>query len=138
MTALASGFLFGLGLALSGMTSPVKVYGFLDFLGSWDPTLAFVMGGAVLTHGLGLHLVQKDGRTLCRTDPAPQGARLFERRLLIGAVFFGLGWGLGGYCPGPALVSAGSAGRQPLFFLAGLAVGLMAVPAGAKDGPDCG
>lgn len=138
MTAFAAGLLFGLGLALSGMTSPAKVYGFLDFLGAWDPTLAFVMGGAVATHGLALHLVKRDGKTLCRTDSASGDSSLRDPKLLLGAGLFGIGWGLGGYCPGPALVSAAEAGRQPLVFLAGLALGILAAAKASDGDPDCG
>ncbi|MBI5595835.1 MAG: YeeE/YedE family protein [Elusimicrobia bacterium] len=136
MTSFASGLLFGLGLGLSGMTDPKKVVGFLDFFGGWDPSLAFVMGGAVLTHGLGLHLVKRDGKTLCRTESGRPEEASRGGKLVFGACVFGLGWGLGGYCPGPALVAAGAAGRQPLVFLAALAVGTLAAAKAA--GSDCG
>lgn len=138
MTAFASGLLFGLGLALSGMTSPEKVYGFLDFLGAWDPTLVLVLGGAVVTHGLSIHLVRREGKALCRLDPPSGTQTLRDPKLVLGAGLFGVGWGLGGYCPGPALVCAGVAARQPLVFLAAMTLGILAAAKAADGEPGCG
>lgn len=102
-----AGLLFGLGLAISGMTDPARVLGFLDLFGAWDPTLMFVLGGAVVTNFIGYRMVLK--------RPAPLYAQAFQLptrqdldgRLLGGAALFGIGWGLSGYCPGPALASLG-------------------------------
>jgi uncharacterized membrane protein YedE/YeeE len=103
--ALIAGVLFGLGLAVAGMTLPTKVRGFLDFTGPWDPTLMFVMGGAIAVHAMVYRLVR--GRT------SPLFAERFhlptrkdvDARLVLGSAIFGVGWGLGGYCPGPAVTS---------------------------------
>lgn len=104
-TALFAGLLFGAGLVVSGMTLPAKVCGFLDFGGAWDPTLALVMIGAIGVHAIAYVIMKRraapvlDGRFLV---PPPTA---IDRRLLVGAAIFGVGWGLGGFCPGPAITS---------------------------------
>lgn len=106
ITGAMAGLLFGIGLALSGMLDPSKVTGFLDIFGLWDPSLALVMGGGVTVNAIGYALI--------RRRPAPVFAPRFDlpqshaidRPLIIGAVLFGIGWGLGGLCPGPAVASA--------------------------------
>lgn len=111
LTALLSGALFGLGLALGGMTDPAVVLGFLDLFGHWNPRLVFVMGGAVAVTAVGYRMVVR--------RPSPMLADAFQlptrkdidTRLLGGAALFGIGWGMAGYCPGPALASIG--GGQP-------------------------
>jgi len=124
VVAFLLGTVFALGLGLSGMTNPAKVTGFLDVGGTWDPTLAFVMGSAVLVSFASF------GRILAR--PAP----LFDRRFVLpkhqaitaslvgGAALFGIGWGLSGYCPGPALVSLVTGAPAAIVFVASMAVGL--------------
>lgn len=108
------GLLFGLGLAMGGMTQPRVVLGFLDVTGAWNPRLLFVMGGAVLTTALGYWLILKrSGPTLADRFQLPK-ARGLDTRLLGGALIFGAGWGLAGYCPGPALASLG--GLNPNLF----------------------
>lgn len=108
--ALVCGVIFGVGLLLSGMTHPNNVIGFLDVAGNWNPALAFVMGGAVITHGLLRRLLGSKPNT--NTLP-PTSARWkgmwpgVNPRLLIGASLFGIGWGISGFCPGPALVGLG-------------------------------
>ena len=125
LVGLASGVVFAMGLALSGMTDPGKVLAFLDVAGAWDPTLAFVMGGAVGFHFLWLRFVaHKHGAT--PSSARTGGLARIDARLVTGAAIFGAGWGMSGYCPGPALVSLGS-GRQEAFYfvvamLAGMAV----------------
>ena len=124
--AFLSGVLFAFGLAIGGMTDPRKVIAFLDFAGDWDPSLAFVMGGAVLVFSLAIRWSRR------RTAPLFGDAfRLPTRRdidtpLVAGAALFGIGWGLGGYCPGPALVGAMSFQSGALLFtgsmLAGMAI----------------
>jgi uncharacterized protein len=118
------GLLFGLGLLLSGMTDPGKVLGFLDLFGAWDPSLAFVMGGAILVGVFAFALAQK--RTLNFFGGAmhmPQ-AQHMDRRLVVGGLLFGAGWGLAGFCPGPALVSLASGQAKAAVFVLFMLVGM--------------
>jgi uncharacterized protein len=121
---LVAGFLFAAGLALSGMTQPAKVSGFLDFAGDWDPSLAFVMLGAVgvffVAHR-GSQRLQKP--LLAAQFPRPPRSRI-DRRLVLGAAAFGIGWGLSGFCPGPALVSVGAGARAALWFVPAMIGGM--------------
>jgi uncharacterized membrane protein YedE/YeeE len=118
LIACLAGLLFGAGLVLGGMTRPDVVLGFLDVFGRWNPQLSFVMGGAVLTTALGYRLVLGRARPLLETRFQLPTARTLDRRLLGGAALFGVGWGLAGYCPGPALASlAGGAPGLLLFVL---------------------
>ena len=119
------GLLFGLGLLVSGMTDPGKVIGFLDVAGAWDPSLAFVMGGAVAVSAVAFALAR--GRTTAFLGGAMRWptTRTIDGRLVIGSVVFGVGWGLAGFCPGPALV-AGAAGHAPaLVFTIAMLVGML-------------
>ena len=118
------GLVFGLGLLLSGMTDPGKVQGFLDLAGAWDPSLAFVMGGAVLV-GLGAFaLARRRTQTfLGGTLQLPKSGEI-DRRLLAGALLFGAGWGLAGFCPGPALVTAAMLEPKALLFVAAMLAGM--------------
>lgn len=100
-----AGLLFGLGLAISGMTDPARVIGFLDVAGDWDPTLVFVLGGAVVTTFIGYRLVWRHQTPLFESRFQLPTRRDLDIRLLGGAALFGIGWGLSGYCPGPAVVS---------------------------------
>ncbi|MCD6007780.1 MAG: DUF6691 family protein [Pseudomonadota bacterium] len=100
-----AGLLFGLGLAIGGMTDPARVIGFLDIAGDWDPTLIFVLGGAVVTTFIGYRLVWKRGTPWLGSRFALPTRRDLDARLLGGAALFGIGWGLSGYCPGPAVAS---------------------------------
>lgn len=126
LVALLSGLMFGLGLGLSQMIDPQRVLGFLDVAGDWDPSLIFVLGGAVGVTVVAFRLV------LRRSQPLfAEGFRLptrtdIDRPLVLGAVLFGLGWGLGGYCPGPAIAALPLGGWNPVFFLVGLASGSLA------------
>ena len=103
----AAGLLFGLGLAISGMTDPARVLGFLDVAGAWDPTLMFVLGGAVVTTFIGYRLVFKRSAPLLDGGFQLPTKQELDGRLLGGAALFGIGWGLSGYCPGPAIASIG-------------------------------
>jgi uncharacterized membrane protein YedE/YeeE len=103
--AYAAGLLFGLGLAISGMTDPARVLGFLDIAGEWDPTLAFVLGGAVITTFIGYRLVLRRSSPFFGDKFHLPTKRELDSRLLGGAALFGIGWGLSGYCPGPAIAS---------------------------------
>lgn len=123
--ALLSGALFGVGLAMSGMTDPRRVLGFLDVFGDFDPTLAFVLGGAVATTLLLFHLVLRRGRPLLADGfRLPQRTRI-DRRLLGGAAIFGAGWGLAGYCPGPALAGLGIGSAEALWFVPAMLFGAL-------------
>ncbi|HEY8585127.1 MAG TPA: DUF6691 family protein [Rhodanobacter sp.] len=105
LLALLSGLLFGIGLSLGGMTQPAVVLGFLDVFGQWDPRLLFVMAGAVLTTAIGYRLVLRRERPLLHDSFRLPTAYRLDARLIGGAAVFGIGWGLGGYCPGPVLAS---------------------------------
>lgn len=122
--ALASGAIFGVGLALAGMTRPEKVRGFLDFFGAWDPSLAFVMGGAVLVHAVAFRLVTRRSSPVFAPRFALPTRRDLDARLLGGAAIFGVGWGLGGYCPGPGLTSLVSGAAPVAFFVIAMLVGI--------------
>lgn len=118
MAALA-GWLFGLGLVLGGMTQPAVVLGFLDIFGAWNPRLVFVMGGAVLTTMLGYRIVLRRAKPWLDTRFYVPEIRAIDTRLVLGAALFGIGWGLAGYCPGPALASlSGGAGSVGFFVMA--------------------
>jgi uncharacterized protein len=124
LSAFAAGLIFGIGLIVSGMSDPSKVIGFLDIAGRWDPSLAFVMAGAIM---VGLVAFRLAGR---RAEPVLGGpmrlpaARDIDRRLVLGSAVFGAGWGLAGYCPGPALVSLGSGQDQAIVFTLAMLAGM--------------
>jgi uncharacterized protein len=123
LTSFFSGVVFALGLGISGMTRPVKIIAFLDFFGGWDPSLAFVMLGAIAVYCVAYRL--------SRRMPAPMLAASFtlpsrndiDGRLLAGAAIFGVGWGLGGFCPGPAITSLASGAPSVMIFVAAMAAG---------------
>ncbi len=117
-----SGALFGAGLALSGMTNPARVIGFLDFFGDWDPTLAFVMGGAVGVFLLGQVLLRRRPNLQCLLPDT--SADPLDRRMLVGSAIFGVGWGLGGFCPGPAIANLGLARPEALIFVPLMLLGM--------------
>lgn len=120
--AFACGLLFALGLAISGMTHPTKILAFLDFAGAWDPSLVFVMGGGVLVNVLLFRVALRRGAPLLASRFALPDKRAIDPRLVGGAAVFGVGWGLGGFCPGPAVVSvAGGAAPVVVFVVAMLA-----------------
>ena len=125
IVALFAGALFGLGLAVSGMTNPAKVIGFLDVAGEWDPTLAFVMGGALLVTIPTFRLILGRPRPILADGFALPTKSALDGRLLGGAALFGVGWGLSGFCPGPA-VAALVTGLAPVFvFVAAMMVGMV-------------
>lgn len=124
-----AGALFGAGLLLGGMTVPARIIGFLDISGAsgpWDPTLAFVMGGAVLTYALAFRRVrrQRSSPWFGETFHLP-ARRDLDPALVVGAALFGAGWGLGGFCPGPALVSAAAGTSSALLFSAAMLLGMI-------------
>jgi len=126
LVALVAGLTFGLGLALSGMLDPARVRGFLDIGGAWDPSLVFVLGGAVSVSALGYGLSRRLPRpALARTFDLPTSRRI-DAPLVLGAALFGIGWGLSGFCPGPA-VAALSTGAAPVFvFVTAMLLGMAA------------
>ncbi|PMQ05114.1 hypothetical protein DyAD56_11080 [Dyella sp. AD56] len=108
LVALFAGLLFGVGLGIAGMTQPAVVLGFLDVAGAWNPRLLFVMAGAVLTTAIGYRLVWRARKPRLEASFEMPSARRIDGRLLVGSALFGIGWGIAGYCPGPALASLGS------------------------------
>ena len=126
LAALGSGLVFGLGLVISGMTQPGKVLGFLDVFGRWDPTLAFVMGGALVVAAPGFALLKRRDTSLLGEALHWPRAATIDRPLIGGAALFGIGWGLVGLCPGPALVDLESLSPKVFGFVLAMAVGARA------------
>ncbi len=124
LMAFITGLIFGLGLILSGMTDPAKVIGFLDIAGAWNPSLAFVMGGAILITAIAFHFAKTRPKALLGDVMRLPTARQIDRRLVWGGLTFGVGWGLAGYCPGPALASLAIGGSQPLIFVVAMLAGM--------------
>ena len=124
-TSLLAGLVFGLGLIVSGMANPAKVLGFLDLAGAWDPSLAFVMAGAIAVAALAFALAKK--RTVSFLGAAmklPGSSRDIDHRLVIGSVLFGIGWGVAGFCPGPGLVALGMGEIKALVFVGAMLAGM--------------
>lgn len=126
-SALA-GALFGAGLFVSGMTDTRKVQGWLDIFGNWDPTLAFVMGGAILPMALAWWVTTRRTESLSGVPFPPRAEPVLDRRLIGGSALFGLGWGLAGLCPGPAIASLSYGGTGGLVFLAAMLAGMVVSP----------
>jgi len=124
--ALISGLLFGAGLAYSGMADPARVQSFLDLFGTWDPTLAFVMGGAVLPMAVAWMIKSRLASPLAATSFDLPGTSKIDRSLAIGAILFGMGWGIAGLCPGPALADLALAPKAVLPFVVAMLVGMAA------------
>jgi len=125
--AFLAGGLFGLGLLVSGMTDTTKVQGWLDVFGAWDPTLAFVMGGAIVPMAVAWQLTRARRPALGGSFPAAPDPKL-GRNLVIGSVLFGMGWGLAGLCPGPAMASLAWGGTGGAVFVVSMALGMWAAP----------
>lgn len=124
LSAFIVGLLFGLGLILSGMTDPGKVQGFLDLFGNWDPSLAFVMGGAIAVGFFAYALAKQRTRSFLGGAMYLPKATSIDKRLVIGSLTFGAGWGLAGFCPGPGLVSMASGEVKGLVFVAAMVAGM--------------
>src|SRR6185312_2076315 len=124
VVAFFCGLLFAVGLAISGMTHPTKVLAFLDFAGAWDPSLAFVMAGGVLVNVIVFRVALRRGAPLLASRFALPDKRAIDARLLGGAAIFGIGWGLGGFCPGPAVVSVAGGAAPVIVFVVTMVAGM--------------
>lgn len=123
LAALLSGTVFGLGLGVAQMIDPLKVLGFLDLAGAWDPSLLFVLGAAVAVAAAGFALLRRRPGPVLGGTFHPPSSTAIDARLVAGSVLFGAGWGLGGYCPGPAIASLGFANPEALWFVPALLLG---------------
>ena len=124
LLAFVAGLVFGLGLLLSGMADPAKVLGFLDLAGAWDPSLAFVMAGAIAVGVLAFTFARRRTTTLLGDAMRLPAANDIDRRLVVGSLLFGVGWGLAGFCPGPALVALGLGESKAVVFVAAMLAGM--------------
>ncbi len=125
LAAFGAGSLFAVGLAISGMTKPSKVIGFLDFAGAWDASLAFVMVGAIAVHLVAHRLIRRRAAPLFDAGFHLPTRKDIDLRLVLGAALFGVGWGLGGFCPGPGLVAAAGGVASALVFVGGMTAGML-------------
>jgi uncharacterized protein len=123
-TSLLAGLVFGLGLIVSGMANPAKILGFLDLSGSWDPSLAFVMAGAIAVGLIAFAIAGKRTVSILGADMKLPTARHIDRRLVGGSLLFGIGWGVAGFCPGPGLVALGMGEAKAAAFVAAMLVGM--------------
>jgi uncharacterized membrane protein YedE/YeeE len=124
LMALFSGLVFGIGLIVAGMTNPAKVLDFLDLAGRWDPSLALVMAGAILVALPAFRVAARRRQSLLGEPMHLPSATRIDRRLVLGSLAFGAGWGLAGFCPGPALASLATGAVQPLIFCAAMLAGM--------------
>jgi uncharacterized membrane protein YedE/YeeE len=124
LTSLLAGLIFGLGLILSGMANPAKVLGFLDLAGSWDPSLALVMLGAIAVGLLAFTVAGRRGESYLGLPIRLPSARHIDARLVGGGLLFGIGWGIAGFCPGPALVAVGMGELKAMVFVAAMLAGM--------------
>ena len=125
IAALIVGFIFALGLGISGMTRPEKVIGFLNIFGNWDASLAFVMAGAIAVHSLAYRLIRRRNSPLFSKQFYLPTSKELTPSLIVGAFLFGIGWALAGYCPGPALTSVASFQFRPLMFVVSMVLGMI-------------
>jgi uncharacterized membrane protein YedE/YeeE len=124
VAALLAGLVLGLGLLVSGMANPAKVLGFLDLAGPWDPSLAFVMAGAIAVGVVAFAVAGRRTRSFLGLDMKLPTGRDIDRRLIGGSILFGIGWGIAGFCPGPGLVALGMGEAKALVFVASMLVGM--------------
>jgi len=127
--AASAGLLFGAGLVVSGMTDPQKVLAFLDPFGAWDPSLAFVMLGAIAVHAVAYRFVRRLSKPFAAHEFHVPRVGAIDARLVLGAATFGVGWGLSGYCPGPSVVALGSGSGAAGIFVVAILAGILAVGA---------
>ena len=123
-TSLLAGLVFGFGLLISGMADPNKVLGFLDLAGPWDPSLALVMGGAIAVGLVAFAVARQRTVSFLGAEMRLPSARHIDRRLILGSALFGVGWGVAGLCPGPALVSIGTGQVKALVFVSAMVAGM--------------
>ena len=123
-TSLLAGLLFGLGLIVSGMANPAKVLGFLDLAGAWDPSLGFVMAGAIAVAAIAFAGAKKRTMSFLGSTMKLPDSRDIDSRLVIGSVLFGIGWGVAGFCPGPGLVALGMGEIKALVFVGAMLAGI--------------
>jgi uncharacterized membrane protein YedE/YeeE len=123
--AFVAGLVFGIGLLVSGMINPVKVLGFLDLAGRWDPSLALVMVGAIAIGVIGFFMAGRRATTVLGTPMLLPATRTIDRRLVVGGAVFGVGWGLAGFCPGPALAALGTGHLKAIVFVAAMVTGML-------------
>jgi uncharacterized protein len=123
-TSLLAGLVFGLGLIVSGMANPAKIHGFLDLAGRWDPSLAFVMTGAIAVGVIAFAMANKRTVSLIGAEMKLPAARHIDRRLVVGSALFGIGWGVAGFCPGPGLVALGMGEAKAVVFVAAMLAGM--------------
>ena len=124
LVSLLTGLVFGIGLIVSGMADPAKVLGFLDLAGAWDPSLAFVMAGAIVVSAVAFAMARRRTVSLLGAEMKLPTACQIDRRLVAGSVVFGLGWGVAGFCPGPSLVALGMGEAKAAVFVAAMLVGM--------------
>lgn len=124
ITALLTGLIFGLGLILAGMADPSKVLAFLDITGAWDPSLALVMGGAIAVGSVAFAVIGRRNRSYLGLPMHLPTARVIDKRLVLGSLAFGIGWGLAGICPGPALVLLGTGSIKGIVFVVAMLLGM--------------
>ena len=124
LSSLLAGLVFGLGLIVSGMANPAKVIGFLDLAGRWDPSLALVMAGAIAVGAIAFALARTRTASLLDAPMMLPTDKQIDRRLLAGALVFGVGWGIAGFCPGPALVALGMGSAKALVFVVAMLAGM--------------
>lgn len=124
LTSFLAGLVFGIGLIVSGMANPKKVLGFLDLAGAWDPSLALVMVGAIAVGVVAFAVARRRSVSLLGESMRMPTARQIDRRLVAGSVLFGVGWGIAGFCPGPALVALGAGESKAAVFVAAMIVGM--------------
>ena len=122
--AFLAGLVFGIGLLLSGMADPAKVLGFLDLAGDWDPSLALVMAGAIAVAAVGFAVARRRAKSLLGAPIQLPTKRTINRRLIVGSTLFGAGWGLAGFCPGPALVALGMGEAKAIVFVVAMLAGM--------------
>ncbi len=125
IAALLAGLLFGIGLMVSGMANPAKVLGFLDLAGRWDPSLAFVMVGAIAIGSLAFFIARRRKRSFLGLPVQLPASTAITPRLVLGSIAFGIGWGLAGFCPGPALVAMGAGYPKAVGFVAAMVAGMV-------------
>ena len=124
LISLLAGLVFGIGLIVSGMANPAKVLGFLDLAGPWDPSLAFVMAGAISVGAIAFGVARKRAISLLGVPMKLPGGGPLDRRLVLGSLVFGVGWGIAGFCPGPAIVALGMGELKAIVFVAAMLAGM--------------